>query len=259
MVRDLAQARGKEVDWFSTGGDGGAGPLHSGRAQGPAAAPGPQRRGSRRGRTVEAAASRQAAARRVEVAAACAAPGRGDCRRTTAAGWTSTPCASRPSAASCSEPADERDVARLIFLPGFSTAPIITDVSGRGVGLDVVKSRVEALHGTVDLASNPGAGTRFTLTVPLTLTTLRAVLVRAGDQALRPGRHQRAAARARPGRRFAPRSPVGRCCLWGARPCPWPASPKRSSPGSALPAAADGKVPVVVLAAGDKTHGFRRR
>lgn len=80
------------------------------------------------------------------------------------------------------EPPDAADVARLVFHPGFSTAAIITDVSGRGVGLDVVKSRVEALHGTVDLSFVPGRGTHFTLTAPLTLTTLRAVLVRAGGQ-----------------------------------------------------------------------------
>jgi two-component system chemotaxis sensor kinase CheA len=80
------------------------------------------------------------------------------------------------------EPADERDLARVIFHPGLSTAQIITDVSGRGVGLDVVKNRVEALHGTVDLAFAPGRGTRFIVAVPLTLTTLRALLVEAGGQ-----------------------------------------------------------------------------
>ncbi len=79
-------------------------------------------------------------------------------------------------------PADAAELARLIFHPGFSTAAIVTDVSGRGVGLDVVKDRVEALHGTVDLSFTHGKGTRFTLTAPLTLTTLRAVLVRAGGQ-----------------------------------------------------------------------------
>ncbi len=80
------------------------------------------------------------------------------------------------------EPADPRDVARLVFLPGLSTAPTLTDISGRGVGLDIVKSRIEALHGTIDLSSEEGAGTRFTLTVPLTLTTMRAVLFDAGGQ-----------------------------------------------------------------------------
>src|SRR5439155_21942082 len=78
---------------------------------------------------------------------------------------------------------DERSLAHLIFLPGLSTAPIITEVSGRGVGLDVVKRRLEQLHGTIELASEPGRGTRFTLAVPLTLTTIRALVVAAGGQA----------------------------------------------------------------------------
>ncbi len=80
------------------------------------------------------------------------------------------------------EPADERDLASCIFLPGFSTASLITSVSGRGVGLDVVKSQVELLHGTIDLSFTAGQGTRFALAVPLTLTTLRALLVEAGEQ-----------------------------------------------------------------------------
>jgi two-component system chemotaxis sensor kinase CheA len=80
------------------------------------------------------------------------------------------------------ESAGPDDLAQLIFLPGVSTAPIITDVSGRGVGLDVVKSRVEGLHGTVHVVFQAGQGTSFILTVPLTLTTLRAVLVKAGGR-----------------------------------------------------------------------------
>ena len=80
------------------------------------------------------------------------------------------------------EPADERELARTVFLPGLSTSRLITDISGRGIGLDVVKSRVEALHGTIDLSFAPGRGVRFTLAVPLTLTTLRALLLTAGGQ-----------------------------------------------------------------------------
>ncbi len=79
-------------------------------------------------------------------------------------------------------PAADRDLIDMIFLPGFSTAPLITNISGRGVGLDVVKSRVEGLHGTIGTVSEPGQGTRFTLSVPLTLTTLRVLLVRASGQ-----------------------------------------------------------------------------
>jgi two-component system chemotaxis sensor kinase CheA len=80
------------------------------------------------------------------------------------------------------DPADERELAQAVFLPGLSTRRLVTDVSGRGVGLDVVKGRVEAMHGTVGLSSEPGRGTRFTLAVPLTLTTLRALLVSAAGQ-----------------------------------------------------------------------------
>lgn len=80
------------------------------------------------------------------------------------------------------EPADDRDLIQLIFLPGFSTAKIITDVSGRGVGLDVVKSQIESLHGTIDVESPVGGGARFSLRVPLTLTTLRVLFLRAGEQ-----------------------------------------------------------------------------
>lgn len=72
--------------------------------------------------------------------------------------------------------------ARLIFRPGLSTASQVTSVSGRGVGLDVVRSQVEALRGGVDVSFLPGAGTRFVLDVPLTLSTLRVLLVSAGGQ-----------------------------------------------------------------------------
>ncbi|HYO57333.1 hybrid sensor histidine kinase/response regulator [Archangium sp.] len=70
----------------------------------------------------------------------------------------------------------------LIFMPGLSTAESVTAVSGRGVGLDVVRSQVEALRGNVDVAFEPGLGTRFVLDVPLTLSTLRVLLVTAGGQ-----------------------------------------------------------------------------
>jgi two-component system, chemotaxis family, sensor kinase CheA len=80
------------------------------------------------------------------------------------------------------DPSDERNLCDLIFLPGFSTAPIVTNISGRGVGLDVVRSRLEVLHGTVEVTSEVGYGSRFRLAVPLTLTTLRALQFRAGGQ-----------------------------------------------------------------------------
>jgi two-component system, chemotaxis family, sensor kinase CheA len=79
-------------------------------------------------------------------------------------------------------PAELDGVTRLIFAAGFSTAPMITEVSGRGIGLDVVKTQVEQCRGTVGVASEPGRGTRFTLTLPLTLSTIRALLIENGGQ-----------------------------------------------------------------------------
>jgi two-component system chemotaxis sensor kinase CheA len=80
------------------------------------------------------------------------------------------------------EAAEDRDLLALVFHPGFSTARALTSVSGRGVGLDVVKSQVNALHGTVGLESVAGAGTTFALTVPLTVTLIRALLVQSAGR-----------------------------------------------------------------------------
>ncbi len=73
---------------------------------------------------------------------------------------------------------NELESLQLIFAPGLSTADEITEVSGRGVGLDVVKSSLERLKGTVELESVPGRGTTFRLLVPLTLASIRALLFR---------------------------------------------------------------------------------
>ena len=78
--------------------------------------------------------------------------------------------------------AEDRDLLALVFHPGFSTARALTSVSGRGVGLDVVKSQVNALHGTVGLESVAGVGTTFALTVPLTVTLIRALLVESAGR-----------------------------------------------------------------------------
>ncbi|HEY0016227.1 MAG TPA: chemotaxis protein CheA [Longimicrobium sp.] len=74
------------------------------------------------------------------------------------------------------------DVARLITRPGFSTAETVTDVSGRGVGLDVVATRVRALGGMLEIASQPGQGTSMTLQLPQTLAIVRALLVRQSGE-----------------------------------------------------------------------------
>ena len=72
----------------------------------------------------------------------------------------------------------------LVFRPGFSTAGRITEVSGRGVGLDAVMAAVDSLQGSVALGTEPGTGTTVTLSLPLTLATTRVLLLRAGDRTL---------------------------------------------------------------------------
>jgi two-component system chemotaxis sensor kinase CheA len=73
------------------------------------------------------------------------------------------------------------EVVNLIFASGFSTAKKVTDVSGRGVGLDVVKTNVETMNGSVNVESEVGKGTTFTLTLPLTLAIVPALLVKTGQ------------------------------------------------------------------------------
>ena len=80
-------------------------------------------------------------------------------------------------------PEDDRELIEQIFVQGMSTSPVVTQVSGRGVGLDVVKSRLAAMRGNVNVSCEPYRGTCFTLRVPLTLTTLRAILIGLAGQA----------------------------------------------------------------------------
>ncbi len=79
------------------------------------------------------------------------------------------------------EPTDAQLV-ELLFQPGFSTASKVTQISGRGIGMDIVRAEVGALGGRVEVATTQGKGTRFTLTMPLTLAVAQAVLVRAGGR-----------------------------------------------------------------------------
>ncbi|MEX6506173.1 chemotaxis protein CheA [Jiella sp. M17.18] len=78
-------------------------------------------------------------------------------------------------------PLSESEIHRLIFEPGFSTAQAVTSLSGRGVGMDVVKRTIEGLRGSIDLASEPGHGTEVTLRLPLTLAIIDGLLVRVGS------------------------------------------------------------------------------
>ncbi len=78
----------------------------------------------------------------------------------------------------------DEEIDNLIFLPGFSTASAVSDISGRGVGMDVVKRSVQALGGRISITSIPGQGSRFSLSLPLTLAVLDGMVVTVGDQTL---------------------------------------------------------------------------
>lgn len=76
----------------------------------------------------------------------------------------------------------DREVYQLLFASGFSTAEVISDISGRGVGLDVVKAKITSLGGDVTVDSTLGAGTKFTVQLPLTLSIITAMLIRLGEE-----------------------------------------------------------------------------
>ena len=77
---------------------------------------------------------------------------------------------------------DERSSLNLVFLPGFSTAATVSDVSGRGVGMDVVKTNIQKLNGSIEIRSVQGKGTTFVISLPLTLAILPVLLVRLAEQ-----------------------------------------------------------------------------
>lgn len=77
----------------------------------------------------------------------------------------------------------DREMTNLILLPGFSTAPKITNISGRGVGMDVVKTNIERIGGTLEIHSTPGKGTTLRIKIPLTLAIVPALIVRASGDA----------------------------------------------------------------------------
>ncbi|MBU5437685.1 chemotaxis protein CheA [Tissierella sp. MSJ-40] len=74
------------------------------------------------------------------------------------------------------------EIIRLLFAPGFSTSDKISDISGRGVGLDVVKSKIESINGTIEVESEPYKGTKFIIRIPLTLAIIQALLVKLDEE-----------------------------------------------------------------------------
>ena len=82
------------------------------------------------------------------------------------------------------EEASKQELLDLIFEPGFSTAAEVTDLSGRGVGMDVVRTNLETIQGDIQVNTQPGRGTMFTITVPFTLSVVRVLLVESGGMLL---------------------------------------------------------------------------
>jgi two-component system chemotaxis sensor kinase CheA len=78
-------------------------------------------------------------------------------------------------------PCGEQETFQFLFAPGFSTAATVSTLSGRGVGMDVVKRTIEGLRGSIELSTVPGAGTTVTLRLPLTLAIIEGLLIRVGD------------------------------------------------------------------------------
>ena len=91
----------------------------------------------------------------------------------------------RPEAAAAMS---DREALRLLFLPGFSTAETVTGISGRGVGMDVVKTNIEKISGTVDLANRPGGGTSIKIKIPLTLAIIPGLIVSLRDDSANSSR-----------------------------------------------------------------------
>jgi len=77
---------------------------------------------------------------------------------------------------------DEKDIIDLMFQPGFSTAKSVSDISGRGVGMDVVKTKIEAMGGLIEVETELGKGTRFIVRLPLTLSIIQALLVEVSSE-----------------------------------------------------------------------------
>ena len=125
----------------------------------------------------------------------------------------------------------------LILAPGFSTAKNVTGVSGRGVGMDVVKRAIDALRGTIEISSTPGKGTTITLKLPLTLAIIDGFLTKIGGRAFHlpafagAGMH-RTLARGRVGEpRQAPgeRARAASCPISGCGSISWSRENGRSS------------------------------
>ena len=143
------------------------------------------------------------------------------------------------------------EILELTFRPGLSTTQFVTDVSGRGVGLDVVRTNVEAAHGRVEVRSEPGVGTEFRIIVPITVAVLRCLLVEAGGQCFALPFHRVLLSQAHDPANLA--QAEGRPVVWvDGRPVPVQALAETL--GLSSREAPTG--PVVVLADTSRSHAF---
>jgi two-component system, chemotaxis family, sensor kinase CheA len=147
---------------------------------------------------------------------------------------------------------DEQDLLGLAFRAGLSTAATVTDVSGRGVGLDVVRSKVEAARGRVEVRSTRGAGAEFRIIVPITQAVLRCLLIEAGGQSFALPFHRVVLSQIYDA--AAIDHAEGRPVVW-VEGTAIPLSVLAETLG--IPASADAGGPIVVLADTSRRHAFR--
>ncbi len=143
----------------------------------------------------------------------------------------------------------------LIFLPGFSTAEEVSDLSGRGVGMDVVKTNIARLGGVIDVQSELGVGTKFTITLPITLAIISALLVRVTGVASSRSRSAPCKKRSSSTPTKSRRSKAARSSRCAVPPCPSVGS--RGSFASGRPTGGRRRRKfVVVCAVGPRRLGF---
>ncbi len=152
---------------------------------------------------------------------------------------------------------DERESLSLIFLSGVSTSPLLTEVSGRGLGMAIVREKVERLGGRISVQTQAGHGTSFRLLLPLTMATFRGLVVRAGDQSFiiptaqveRVVRVRSSDVKTVAGQSLIALDDTALSLVWLEQVLQLPAKPARVPPDS---------ITAVVLGSGDATHRLRR-
>jgi two-component system, chemotaxis family, sensor kinase CheA len=146
----------------------------------------------------------------------------------------------------------EEDVLQLIFHSGLSTTSFVTDISGRGVGLDVVRTNVEAARGRVEVRSRPGQGSEFRIIVPITLAVMRCLLVECQGQRFALPFHR--VVRSQAFEASSRTQAEGRPMVWvDDQPVPVSTLADVLGVGSAAPSSG----PIVVLADSSRRHGFQ--